>query len=137
PSHTGSRAAGEVLVDPYYMAVNAVANYVALCRMRTPLRRLFDVNFGPDVPLPEITVEKIESSSVAVLAAAVANLANAGLAFTDRDTQNDLRDKLRLRHLPEVAAAIDGLPETVGVAPVRVPVEGGGLSMEEAARLAE
>lgn len=129
----GSRAVGDVLVEPYYMAVGAIADYMRLSRMRWVVRRLIDVNWGPQYPAPELTIEKIQGKNVGVLAAALANLTTAGFTFTDRDTQNDVRDLLDLRRLPEpVAGAIDGLPGDVGVAAEGGSIIGAGaLSREE------
>lgn len=126
-TQTGSRAVGDVLIEPYYLAVQAVASYVAAARMRQVLRRLWDVNFGPEVPVPEIMPEKVQGENVAALARVLADLSAAGLTFADRDTQNDIRDRLDLQHLPEPAArAIDELPDDVGLVPAlnRVPAEG-------------
>ncbi len=118
----GARAVGEVLESPFYEAVQAVADYVRLARMRQVVRRLWDVNFGADVPIPELTVSKIQGKNISVLTRAVADLSAAGFNFTDRDTQNDVRDQLDLRHLPDAAAsAIEDLPEDVGVAPASLP----------------
>jgi hypothetical protein len=116
----GSRAVGEVLADPYYLAVQSLAKYIAAERMKRFLRRLFDVNFGPGVPVPEVVVSKIEGRNVSGLARTLADLATAGLSFTDRDTQNDIRDRLDLRHLPD-------LPADVGIAPA--PTEGGSIQV--------
>lgn len=124
----GSRAVGEVLADPYYMAVSVLANGIAQSRMRQPFRRFVDVNFGPQVRVPTLRVSKIQGRNVAVLARAMADLTSAGMSFTDRDTQNDVRDQLDLRHLPdEVAAAVAELPEDVGLRGPPGVGEGDGL----------
>jgi hypothetical protein len=121
----GSRAVGEVLADPYFLAVQAIADYLREERMRRVLRRLWDVNFGAHVPTPEITVSKIQGRNVAVLARALADLSVAGLSFADRDTQNDVRDLLDLRHLPE----LEEVPEA-GIAPVPPPAPPGAVPEE-------
>lgn len=107
-THTGSRAVGEVLADPYYLAVQSLAKWLAQARMKYVLRRLWDENFGTEVPIPTLKVSKIQGRNIAVLARAIADLSTAGFVFTDRDTQNDLRDQMDLRHLPE-------LPDEVGI----------------------
>lgn len=120
-SERGSRAVGDVLSDPYYLAVQAIAKTVALARQKQAVRRLYDRNFGPDVPVPQVVVSKIQGKNIAVLAQALADLASAGFTFTDRDTQNDVRDLVDLRHLPDAIAgpardAIATLPDNVGIA---------------------
>jgi hypothetical protein len=129
----GSRAVGEVLSDPYYLAVSAVAKAIAQARMRWVLRRLWDRNFGEQVPIPEIVASKIQGRNVAVMARALADLSAAGLTFADRETQDDIRDILDLRHLPDVAETVGNLPPEIGISKVElppqqtVPAEGGPL----------
>lgn len=128
----GSRAVGESLSDPFYLAVQAVAGQIAESRMRQVVRRLWDLNFGAQVPIPQITASKIQGKNIAVLARSLADLTSAGLTFTDEDTQNDVRDILDLRHLPDAAAqAVQNLPDGVGLMPTPgrvVPVEGGTVT---------
>jgi hypothetical protein len=100
-SHHGSRAVGEVLADPYYLAVQSYAKDIAAMRMRGPFRAFVDINFGTNVKVPILSVSKIQAKNILVVAQAIQYLAAAGLNFTDRDTQNDLRDQMDLRHLPE------------------------------------
>jgi hypothetical protein len=107
-TQTGSRAVGEVLADPYYLAVKALAEWLMAARMKYMLRRLWDVNFGKEIPTPTLKVSKIQGRNIAVLARAIADFTAAGFSFTDRDTQNDMRDQMDLRHLPE-------LPDDVGI----------------------
>lgn len=115
-SHHGSRAVGQVLADPYYIAIQSYAKDLAKTRMRTAFRTFVDINFGTGFKVPMLTVSKIQAQNILVLAQAMYYLAQAGLNFTDRDTQNDLRDQMDLRHLPEpVQAAIAELPDDVGI----------------------
>lgn len=128
-SERGSRAVGDVLVDPFYKAVQSIADDVRLARQRYVVRRLMDVNFGPELPAPKLKVSKISTVNIAVLAQALADLSSAGFTFTDRETQDDVRDLIPLRHLPtDAAGAIAGLPDDVGIAPTGVPSEGGPIT---------
>lgn len=112
----GSRAVGDVFADTSYLAVQAIAKTVAAVRMKRAVRRFVDVNFGPTVSMPRLIVSKIQARNIPTLAASIADLSAAGLTFTDADTQNDIRDQLDLRHLPDdLAAALEGLPPEVGV----------------------
>jgi hypothetical protein len=121
-TETGSRAVGEVLADPYYLAVQNFADFVAVERQRQVLRPFVTENFGAEVALPTITASKITARSILTLAQAIGTLADAGFSFTDRETQNDIRDTLELRPLPEVEEAVRHLPEEVGVERTISPV---------------
>lgn len=115
-SRHGSRGVGEVLADPYYLAVQAYAKALVAARMRGPFRAFVDINFGPQQKVPILTVSKIQAKNILVIAQAISYLAAAGLNFTDRDTQNDLRDQMDLRHLPvPVQAIIADLPDDIGI----------------------
>jgi hypothetical protein len=120
----GNRALGETLVDPFFLAVQAVARQIARDRMRQVIRRFVDVNFGVEYDVPQLTVSKIQARNIALLSQAIGSLSAAGLNFTDRETQDDLRDVLDLRHLPENV----GIERT----PPAVPREGDGLQPDEA-----
>jgi hypothetical protein len=121
-TETGSRAVGEVLADPYYLAVQNFADYVAVERKRQVLRPFVNENFGAEIDLPTITASKITARSIVTLAQAIGTLADAGFSFTDRETQNDIRDTLELRPLPEVEEVVRQLPEEVGVEVTPSPV---------------
>lgn len=134
----GSRAVGDTLSEYFYLSVQAVADHIREQRQRFVIRRFIDVNFGPDVPAPKLRVSKIQSRNIAILTAAVADLAPAGFSFADRDTQNDFRDMMDLRHLPEPAAgAINDLPNDVGIEPTGIAVEGGSILAKSYAALSE
>lgn len=115
-TETGSRAVGDVLGEPFYMAAEAIAGDIAMARQKLAVRRFVDVNFGTDRPTPKLNVSKIQSKNIDKLSAAVANLAGAGLSFSDVDTQNNIRDAMELPQLPDdLAAVIDELPDDVGL----------------------
>lgn len=134
-TEVGARAVGEVIAEPFYLAVQSVARHIVEERMRQTLRKVVDVNFGVDYELPLLRCTKIQARNSIVLATALADLTQAGLSFTDRDTQNDVRDILNLRHLPEVQAALDtadaaaGTEVGVAITPSSVvPAEGGSIA---------
>lgn len=120
---SGSRAVGEVLVDPFYQAVESYASFLRARRQREAIRRFVDVNFGEEFEAPKLRVGKIQSRNVWQLAQAIEMLSSAGLSFVDRETQNDLRDLMDLRHLPaEVQETIDALPDDIGLEGTGLPV---------------
>lgn len=153
---TGSRAVGDVLVDPFYKAVEGFAFYVARQRARDVVRRIVRVNFGEEIAekaSPQLTVSKIQMRNVVVIAQAIGDLANAGLTFTDREAVDDVRELLGMPRLPNdleqegidlaqleqilrdaglddgrLQEIIAALPPEIGIARNRVPTrEGDGL----------
>lgn len=119
---TGARAVGDALAEPYYMFLQSIADDIAEAKQRHLLRKFVDLNFGAEFDVPKLNVSKLQSRNVAVLAASIAALADAGFSFTDPETQNDVRDILDLRQLPiETQQAIGSLPDGVGVEPPVTP----------------
>lgn len=117
-TESGHRALGEVLAGMYYMTLQALAEEMAEDLRRQVLRRVWDVNFGAKIPVPRMTVSKIEPDDLLTLSKVFANLASANLFFTDEGASGDIREKL---NLPD-------LPDGVGVAPLAVPQEGGSIA---------
>ena len=117
-TESGSRATAQVQINPFYLAVQAVARQIVEDRSRQTLRRFVTANFGADYKVPRLRVSKIIAKNIAQLVAAVRDLSAAGFNFTDRETQNDVRDQLDLRHLPEpLARVVDELPDDAGLEP--------------------
>lgn len=98
-TETGSRAVGEVLEDPYLLALEATADTLKEVRSRGAVRQFVTHNFGPDTPTPKLLCKNIGKVDVAKIVQAIAALSGAGFNFTDTDTQNDLRGMLDLREL--------------------------------------
>lgn len=152
-TESGSRAVGEVQIDPFYLAVQAVASEVARERERQVFRQFVTVNFGQEaaeVFTPRLVVSRVQARNVEVVSRALAFLAPMGFTLTI-DDENDLREMLGLGRIAEaadaagipreamiaamreagldaatLAAIMEGLPDGMGVARNRVP-EGAGL----------
>lgn len=157
---TGARATAEVQVDPYFLAVQALANNIRRERSRQLIRTLVRVNFGEEAAerqVPNLTVSKIQARNVSVVASAIGILAGVGFTFTDREAQDDIREMLGLTALPDdlesmgidrerlrqilagagldetqLAEIVNSLPEEIGVARNRVAREGDGLGLTAA-----
>lgn len=154
---TGARATAETQRDPFYDAVEAIANDLRRERMRQVIRRLVDVNFGPDAAedrCPVLTVGRIIPRDLTTIAQALSYLSSAGFTFTDRGALDDIREGLlgfpalpddlaeqgitreRLTKILQglgldsetFAAIVNALPEDIGVARNRVPSEGEPLA---------
>jgi hypothetical protein len=105
---TGARATAETQIDPFFLGVQELADYVRRERARQTIRRFVEVNFGQEAAetrTPLLTVSKIQARSITVVAQAISLLATAGFTFTDRGAQNDVRELMGFEQLPEVAEA--------------------------------
>lgn len=100
---SGSRAVGDVQVEPFYLACQAIADSISMQKMRLQFRHFVDENFGPAFDVPRLNVSKIQAKNIVTLTTAISSLADAGFHFTDPDTQDDVRDMLDLRKLPKEA----------------------------------
>ena len=128
-TETGSRAVGEVLADPYYLAVQAVARYVKTQREKYLIARFVRVNFGDDAKMPKVTVSKISADNIAQVVEAIANLSGASWNMSDRALQNLVRTRLGLPELPEEeptrqeggGLGLGGVASAVNPAPVEEP----------------
>lgn len=104
---TGARATAETQIDPYFLAVSELADYVRRERARQVIRDFVVVNWGQenaDIRMPLLTVSKVKARSLLVTAQAISLLDAAGFTLNDRDVQNDVREELGFGQLPEVAA---------------------------------
>lgn len=128
-TETGSRAVGEVLADPYYLAVQATARYIATQREKLLISRFVRVNFGDDTPMPKLLVSKITADNTAQVVEAIANLSGAGWNMADRDLQNMVRIRLGIPELPEgeptkgEGAGLNPSPSDVAAIPEAAPPE--------------
>lgn len=155
-TENGSRAVAETQIDPFYLAVQAIAQELRRERERQVLRQLVAVNFGTEAAeryTPKLTVSRIQARNVEVVARAISYLSPAGFTFTDLGAQNDVREMLGFAKLDEaaeisgisraqllaafqtvgldaetVAELVNALPPELGVARNRVPAEGAGLT---------
>lgn len=96
---TGARATSETQVEPFFLAVEAIAGYLRRERARQVLRRIVEVNFGEQVAAvatPTLTVSRIIAQDIDTLSKAISLLSSAGFTFTDRGAQDDIRELLGL-----------------------------------------
>jgi hypothetical protein len=158
----GARAVAETQIDPFFLAVQTLANYVRRERSRQVIKRIVEVNFGAEAAdrwTPTLTVSKIQARSISTISQAIYDLNQAGLTFTDREAQDDIRELLGLPKLPEddllaqgidpaqlqqllasagldpetLAAILAKLPPEVGVARNKAPgYQGNGAGLEGA-----
>jgi hypothetical protein len=146
---SGNRALAETLIEPFYMAVNAIGRWLLRERERQIVKPLVYVNFGAEAAerlCPRFKLGEIKHLDVLTTAQAISFLSDAGLTFTDRGAVDDLRDIVGISALPDDLAAagisreqltqvlqslnvdsatfakiIDALPPEIGIARNRVP----------------
>lgn len=111
-TESGSRAVGEVQIDPFFLGVQTAASEVARSRERQVFRRIVEVNFGTEAAdrwTPKLNVSKIQAHNVETVARAISYLSPAGFTFTDEGAQNDVRELLGFEKL-DLAAEAMGVP---------------------------
>ena len=105
---TGSRAVGEVQIDPFYLGVQSLAQLIRRERERQVIQAIVRTNFGAEAVelyTPKLTVTRIQARNVLVTAQAISYLSTAGFTFTDRGSQDDVREMLGFGKLEDAAQA--------------------------------
>ena len=98
---TGSRAVGDTIAEPYFVALNAAAEQEADDWRWQFGRPFVTTNLGAEVKVPRIRVSQVASKALEVLAAALHDLSAAGMNFSDLAVQNRLREIADLPPLEE------------------------------------
>ncbi|MDQ5822051.1 MAG: hypothetical protein M3540_11480 [Actinomycetota bacterium] len=133
---SGSRATAQVQVDPYFLGVESLANYLKRERSRQLLRQFVEVNFGVEAAqtrMPVLTVTKIQARSVDAISRAISYLDQAGLHFTDRGAYNDIRELLGFEPLSEEEYDLRFGTAGLTRAQVTAAVQAAGLDPEQMA----
>lgn len=100
-TETGARAVGEVLAGPFYLQVNAIMDGLAAEITDQVVRRIVEVNFGPDVDVPALKHDPVKYDDMEVLGRFMADAAGAGVRFDDRGAQNAARQRAGFEPLPD------------------------------------
>ena len=95
-THGGSRALGQSHTDFFLLALQSLADQVALTIQNTSMRRLVDYNFGEDAPMPKLIAANVQSRDLAELADTLTKFATAGLTISDEDLRRFIRQELAL-----------------------------------------
>ena len=98
---TGSRAVGEVLSEPFYMALNWHAHRIGKELTAQLLAKFVKVNFGADTSVPRIVPGTIQQKNLAARGAFIQQAESAGVTFADRGAQNTIRGWVDIEDLPE------------------------------------
>jgi len=85
----------------FLLSLQYVANYVAATISQYAIKRLIDINFGPQDAYPELRVTKIGQTDYTNLTAAIQRMVQVGLITPDESLEEFLRDSMGLPELPE------------------------------------
>lgn len=92
----GSRALGKEHGDFFMLALQNLADQVALAITNTSVRRLVSYNFGDDTPVPRLVVSNVQARGLADIVDALTQLAQAGLVVSEENLRNFIRQELAL-----------------------------------------
>jgi hypothetical protein len=95
-AHGGSRALGQSHTNFFLLALQSLADQVALTMQNTSVRRLVEYNFGDNAPMPKLVAANVQSRDLAELADTLTKFATAGLAISDEDLRRFIRQELAL-----------------------------------------
>jgi Protein of unknown function (DUF935) len=108
----GSRALGDSSQAFFMLALQNLADQIALTITNSTVRRLVEFNFGENAPVPRVIAANVQSRSLGDIASALTQFAQAGLVISESNLRKFIRDELALpEESAESIAAIRG--ETV------------------------
>ena len=121
----GSRALGKEHGDFFMLALQNLADQVALQITNTTVRRLVSYNFGDDAPVPRLVAANVQARSLTDIVDALTQFAQAGLVVSEENLRSYIREELALP--PEsVRRVVAVRGEAVEEAGLRGEVEGEG-----------
>jgi hypothetical protein len=92
----GSRALGKEHGDFFMLALQNLADQVALTITNTSVRRLVSYNFGDDAPVPRLVASNVQARSLADIVEALTQFAQAGLVVSEENLRSFIRQELAL-----------------------------------------
>lgn len=98
---TGSFALSKDQSALFLLSLQYVANYVAAVISQYAIRRLIDINFGPQDVYPELRVTKIGQVDYTNLTASIERMVKSGIITVDETLEEFLRDTMGLPEMPE------------------------------------
>jgi len=116
----GSRALGETLRDPFYLALQATADYICSIVNNQLIKELVEYNFG-DVPIPKLKCTNLQSENLETVSNSLRQLAEQGLITPNRETEEHLRKRYKLPDLPEEELPEEKPPKSIPPKPEVLP----------------
>lgn len=101
-SSSGGRAVGETQANPYYMALESIGGEIA-APFDDLIRRLVDLNFGPQEYYPYLCPPKIRPDDVLAGLTPILESIKAGGLTPDVDVENNIRERLGIEERAEAA----------------------------------
>ena len=101
-TETGSRAVGQVHSDAFYTSLQFVAKDIAATLRRDLIRKLVELNFGQDAPVPYLRATKLQKPNIQTVLQSLPSLLQTGAISPDRKLEESLRD---LMDLPQMDAS--------------------------------
>ena len=91
-----SRALGQEHGDFFLLALQNLADQVALAITNTSVRRLVSYNFGDDAPVPRLVASNVQARSLSDIVEALTQFAQAGLVVSEENLRSFIRQELAL-----------------------------------------
>lgn len=92
----GSRALGKAHGDFFMLALQQLADQIALKLTNTSVRRLVQFNFGHGAPLPRLVAANVQSRGLEDIVDALTRFAQAGLVVAEENLRRFIRQELAL-----------------------------------------
>ena len=121
----GSRALGQEHGDFFLLALQNLADQIALQISNTSIRRLVSFNFGGDAPVPKLVAANVQSRGLADIVGSLTQLAQVGLVVSEDNLRSFIRS--------ELALPAEGKQGVVAVRGETVDEPGGAVSGKGAA----
>ena len=99
----GSRALGKQHGDFFLLALQNLADQIALDITNSTVRRLVSYNFGDDAPVPRLVAANVQARGLEDIVEALTQFAQAGLVVSEENLRGFIREELALP--PEALAA--------------------------------
>jgi Protein of unknown function (DUF935) len=105
-SEHGSRALGKEHSDFFMLALQNLADQIALTITNSTVRRLVSYNFGDDAPVPRLVAANVQARGLEDIVEALTQFAQAGLVVSEENLRSFIREELALPpEKPGVAGA--------------------------------
>jgi Protein of unknown function (DUF935) len=95
-AHGGSRALGQSHTDFFFLALQSLADQVALTLQNTSVRRLVEYNFGAGAPMPKLVAANVQARGLRDIAQALNQFALSGLVVSEDNLRKFIREELAL-----------------------------------------
>ncbi len=105
-SEHGSRALGKEHSDFFMLALQNLADQIALDITNSTVRRLVSYNFGDDAPVPRLVAANVQARGLEDIVEALTQFAQAGLVVSEENLRSFIREELALP--PEALASDKG-----------------------------